>query len=107
MLTTATATATMTTIIYIKTGSGPAQMLFPYGVAVSEGVYYVVDFGNHRIAKFDKVTYQCLGTFGTRGNGPGQLTNPNCIAIEGSNVYVSDGNNHRVAVSRKLERSLL
>ena len=51
---------------------------------------YVVEFGNHRVQKFDSEGNFLL-KWGTRGNGPGQFESPLSIAIDAhGDVYVGE-----------------
>jgi sugar lactone lactonase YvrE len=79
------------------TGSGPGQLNYPKGIAVSaEGSVYVVDSNNCRIQKFttDGAYVSKWGTFGTEKS---QFKYPFGIAVDNNgNVLVTDTNNDRV-----------
>ena len=78
-------------------GSGPGQLKFPHGISLSNGVLYVADALNHRIATFDtKLNF--VFAFGKRGSGPGELSFPSGVAALGSTVYVADTGNDRLQV---------
>ena len=78
-------------------GSGPGQLMFPHGISLSNGVLYVADSLNHRIATFDtKLNF--VFAFGKRGSGPGELSFPSGVAALGSTVYVADTGNDRLQV---------
>jgi sugar lactone lactonase YvrE len=64
----------------------------------SNGNFYVVDAGNHRVQKFNSSNVFVL-TFGSLGSGNSQFNSPQRLAIDASeNIYVSDMNNHVVKV---------
>jgi len=61
-----------------------------------EGNVYVVDYGNHRVQKFDK-NGQFLTKWGTQGSAEGQFDGPGFIATNGQGeVFVSELGNSRV-----------
>ena len=77
-------------------GTGPGQLSFPLGVAVSGGEVFVADSSNSRISVFGtNGTY--ARSFGTSGSGAGQLSFPFSVAVSGTAVYVADRNNQRVS----------
>lgn len=78
-------------------GSGQGQLKFPHGLSLANGVLYVADALNHRIATFDtKLNF--VFTFGKRGSGPGELSFPSGVAALGPTVYVADSGNDRLQV---------
>ncbi|MEW6618111.1 MAG: 6-bladed beta-propeller [bacterium] len=80
-------------------GKGPpeAELLYPYGVAVSyDGSIYVADTGNDKIKKYDK-NGKFLYAFGQEGTGEGQFRAPQGIAVDKrGNIFVVDTGNERV-----------
>lgn len=87
-------------------GSGDGEFNFaleempdtPLGdVAVDiEGNIYVVDYGNHRVQKFDQ-NGQFLTKWGTQGSAEGQLDGPGFVAVNShGEVLVSELGNARV-----------
>jgi len=72
-------------------GSGPGQLLDPYGVAPGpEGNIWVSEYGNNRVQVFTPSGEYIYG-FGASGSGPGQFNEaPHGLAFFGSNVYVLD-----------------
>lgn len=81
-----------------KAGRGPGEMIYPTGVHVDQGEFFVVDSGNHRIQKFATATGDFLGAVGSAGQGEGQFGNPKAVVTCGDQMYVSDGLHHRIAV---------
>ena len=64
----------------------------------SQGNMYVLDFGNHRIQKFDP-NYQYIATIGNKGQGPGEFVYPQSLDIDdGGYLYVSDPQNNRIQI---------
>ena len=78
-------------------GSGPGQLNFPQGMSIADGMLYVADQRNHRIATFD-TQLRHVFTFGRRGAGPGELSHPLGLAVHGSTIYVADSGNDRIQV---------
>ncbi|MEW6606183.1 MAG: 6-bladed beta-propeller, partial [bacterium] len=80
-------------------GKGPpdAELLYPYGVAVSyDGSIYVADTGNDKIKKYDE-NGKFLYSFGQEGTGDGQFRSPQGIAVDKrGNIFVVDTGNDRV-----------
>jgi DNA-binding beta-propeller fold protein YncE len=87
-----------------KLGSGPGEMKYPYGVAVTppeapghQGIY-VVEWGNNRLQRFD-ARGRPEGTWGGPGHGVGELATPWDVAIgPDGRIFVVDYGNHRVQV---------
>ena len=79
-------------------GSKNGQFSYPCGVAFdSHNHLYVVDYGNHRIQKFDTNANYLL-QFGGYGSSAGQLYYPCGIAIHKDKAYIADYSNKRVSV---------
>ena len=72
-------------------GSGDGQLQMPTAIDVdAEGNFYVVDYVNDRVQKFDP-SGKFLLKWGTRGEGEGRFLAPSHIAIDRSgDVYVVD-----------------
>ncbi|RKZ33410.1 hypothetical protein DRQ27_00190 [bacterium] len=62
-------------------GSSPLWM--PAGVAVSEGVYYIADAGNHRIVVFEGKSFK-------KEFGRDELVHPLSVAVNGDEILVAD-----------------
>ena len=56
----------------------------------NDGLYYVADRGNHRVAVFD-ADGSFVRTFGREGEGPGELRNPYLLSLQGDRVFVFNG----------------
>jgi len=91
-------------------GSDIQQFDHPYGVAMdSSGNFYIADFDNDRVSKWNSSTGTCLGYLGTGTDGwptsgaTGGATyryfqGPSSVAVDSSGViYVADTGNHRIA----------
>jgi tripartite motif-containing protein 71 len=78
-------------------GEGKSQFKEPWDVAVNaSGDFYVTDFSNHRVQKFNQDGVPLL-MFGTKGKEPGQFEQPSGIFIgQNGDVYVCDTFNHRI-----------
>jgi DNA-binding beta-propeller fold protein YncE len=82
-------------------GSSSDHLNNPYHLVVdSSGSFYIADFNNHRVQKFDGSS---IGTTvagqanGQGGSGSYSLNEPTYVQIDSSgNLYVSDSQNHRV-----------
>src|SRR5262245_37077203 len=80
-----------------NSGGAPGQFAGPWGAATDAlGNVYVVDSGNCRIQKFDR-----LGNFitqwGSFGSGNGELNTPTYASVApNGDVYVSDLFNNRI-----------
>ncbi|HNB72429.1 MAG TPA: hypothetical protein PLS70_15015, partial [Acidobacteriota bacterium] len=60
-------------------------------------ILYVADTMNHRVQKYDGLTWQVLGV-GVIGSGPGQFRLPEAVTADGSGqrIYVADTGNNRI-----------
>ena len=77
---------------------GCGTLNWPWDVAVHQGMVFVADLGNHRVAVFSQ-DGELIRTIGSEGTGPGQLRHPTGVAISpDGELYVSDSNNGRVQV---------
>ncbi len=72
-------------------GSGPGELLDPYGVVVGpEGNIWISEYGNNRVQVFTQNGTFLYG-FGAKGSGAGQFNQaPHGLAFAGSTVYVLD-----------------
>lgn len=80
-----------------KEGTKPGEFDRPYGLAVAkDGSFYVADFGNHRIQKFDP-SGKVVSILDAYGSGDGELDSPIALAVDDSGaLYVSDWGNNRI-----------
>jgi len=78
-------------------GSGDGQFTAPNHVAIDiSGNIYVADTHNHRIQKFNGVSF--VAKWGTLGSGAGELKYPAGVAVDArGNVYVTERENDRVS----------
>jgi len=85
-------------------GLGCGEFNRPTGVAFNpqDGLWYVADYGNHRLHALDS-TGQCVEVIAGRGPGQGQLLFPRGVACAfDGRVYVADtGNNLVQALERR------
>lgn len=64
----------------------------------SQGNMYVLDFGNHRIQKYDS-DFNYITTIGRKGQGPGEFVYPQSLDIDDQGyLYVSDPQNNRIQI---------
>ena len=83
----------------------PAKLLapplfeFPTSIAKdSQGNYFIIDSGNHRVRKFNS-QWQEMMSFGEQGSKPGQFQYPLCVAVAPNDLlYIADLNNERIQV---------
>lgn len=75
---------------YGGVGAGQGKLNYPTGVAVLNGLAYVVETGNHRVQVFDG-TGAAVGTL-----GEGQLLYPSAIAAGKSEIFVADARHARI-----------
>lgn len=73
-------------------GFGEGRMNAPAGVAVHNGLAYVVELGNERVQVFD-ATGHVVRTF-----GDGELFHPGGIAAGKNEIYVADSRSGRIVV---------
>ncbi len=78
-------------------GSGDGQLQSPLDAAIdSQGNFWVLDYGNHRIEKFDP-SGNFLAKIGSFGNGNGQINQATSIAVApNGDLLVADAGNQRV-----------
>ena len=71
----------------------------PWGITIdSSGNFYVSDWRNDRIQKFDP-DGKFLDNFGESGNGEGQFHRPSSVAVDSKGfMHVADWGNERVQV---------
>ncbi len=84
---------------YGGVGTSRGKLNFPAGVAVVNGLGYVVETGNHRVQIFD-VNGTALGFI-----GEGKLLYPGAIAAGQNEIFVSDSRHARI-VSFALDGSV-
>lgn len=75
---------------YGGVGTSRGKLNFPAGVAVVNGLGYVVETGNHRVQIFD-VNGTALGFI-----GEGELLYPSAIAAGQNEIFVSDSRHARI-----------
>lgn len=62
-----------------------------------DGNFYVTDFDNHRIQKYDPEGKYLL-TFGREGQGPGEFRSLSVVRFDkDKNLYITDGSNRRIS----------
>ena len=82
----------------IGQGSGNSRLFRPNGVAVTDNVIAVSDWGGHRVKKYS-LQGEFLSVIGCRGDKNGQFDDPRGLAFNNNKLlYVIDGDNHRVQV---------
>ena len=84
----------------IGQGSGNSRLVIPYGVAVTDDVIAVSDWGScsHQVKKYS-LQGEFLSVIGCRGNKNGQFNRPMGLAFNNNKMlYVVDQDNHRVQV---------
>ena len=73
-------------------------MLLPAGLAVDDGLVYVLDRMGHRIVTFRAADGAHAWSTGREGGGPGEIRRPSAIAaIPGEGVVVADPGNARLS----------
>ena len=74
------------------------ELYQPNFIAVSDGVVYVSESGNHRVSKFTSEGV-FIRAFGSRGKELGQFKPPCGIAVDDSGVvHICDGHNNHIQV---------
>ena len=82
----------------IGQGSGNSRLVSPWGVAVTDNVIAVSDWGSHQVKKYS-LQGELLSVTGCRGDKNGQFYFPGGLAFNNNKLlYVVDGHNHRVQV---------
>ena len=82
----------------IGQGSGNSRLVTPYGVAVTDDVIAVSDWGSHQVKKYS-LQGEFLSVIGCHGNKNGQFNHPKGLAFNSNKLlYVVDGYNYRVLV---------
>ena len=82
----------------IGQGSGNSRLVNPGGVAVTNNVIVVSDWGSHQVKKYS-LQGEFLSVIGCHGNKNGQFNGPMGLAFNNNKlVYVVDSVNHRVQV---------
>ena len=82
----------------IGQGSGNSRLVSPVGVAVTENVIGVGDWGSHQVKKYS-LQGKFLSVIGCHGNKNGQFNYSRGLAFNNNKLlYVVDGDNHRVQV---------
>jgi len=81
-----------TATVWGSYGTGNGQFRNPVGIALdSDGSFYVTDYGNDRIQKFN-ASGQYITQWTSPGPGPGEIAGPAGIAVDADhNVYVAEG----------------
>ena len=84
-----------------QTGVDSAQLLGPKKITCdNNGSLYVIDSGNHRIAKFT-TDGEFLFNIGSKGKGVKEFLNPSGLAYQNELLYIADRDNHRIHVLDK------
>ena len=82
----------------IGQGRGNSRLLSPYGVAVTDNVIAVSDWGSDQVKKYS-LQGELLSVIGCLGDKNGQFNHPRGLAFNNNkSLYVVDGYNHRVQV---------
>ena len=82
----------------IGQGSGNSKLVTPHGVAVTNSVIAVSDYGSHQVKKYS-LQGELLSVIGCHDNKNGQFNGPRGLAFNNNKLlYVVDGCNHRVQV---------
>ena len=82
----------------IGQGSGNSRLVTPDGVAVTDNVIAVSDWGSHQVKKYS-LQGELLSIIGCRGDENGQFSYPRGLTFNNNKLlYVVDGFNHRVQV---------
>ena len=82
----------------IGQGNGDSRLFGPDGVAVTDNVIAVSDWGNHQVKKYS-LQGEFLAVIGCLGNKEGQFNCPRGLAFNNNKMlYVVDKGNYRVQV---------
>ena len=82
----------------IGQGSGNSRLFRPNGVAVTDNVIAVSDWGSHQVKKYS-LQGELLSVIGYLGNKNGQFSYPKGLTFNNNKLlYVVDGGNYRVQV---------
>ena len=82
----------------IGQGSGNSRLVRPHGVAVTDNVIAVSDWGSHQVKTYSPHG-ELLSVIGYHGDKNGQFNRPRGLAFNNNKLlYVVDGGNHRVQV---------
>ena len=85
----------------IGQGSGYSKLVSPCGVAVTDNVIAVSDWGSHQVIKYS-LQGNLLSVIGCRGNKNGQFNYPRGLTFNSNKLfYVVDVYNYRVQVFNK------
>ena len=82
----------------IGQGSGNSRLVYPVGIAVTDDVIAVSDWGCHQVKKYS-LHGEFLSVTGCHGDKNCQFNYPRGLAFNNNKLlYVVDGDNHRVQV---------
>ena len=82
----------------IGQGSGNSRLVSPDGVAVTDNIIAVSDWGSHQVKKYS-LQGELLSVIGCHGNKNGQFNHPRGLAFNNNKLlYVVDRYNYRVQV---------
>ena len=82
----------------IGQGGGNSRLVRPLGVAVTDNVIAVSDYGSHQVKKYS-LQGELLSVIGCHGDKNSQFNRPRGLAFNNNKLlYVVDGGNHRVQV---------
>ena len=82
----------------IGQGNGNSRLVNPYGIAVTDNVIAVSDWGSHQVKKYS-LQGELLSVIGCKGNKNGQFNHPMGLAFNNNKLlYVVDHYNYRVQV---------
>ena len=85
----------------IGQGSGDNRLVKPDGVAVTDNVIAISDYGGHQVKKYS-LQGNLLSVIGCHGNKNGQFNFPTGLTFNNNKLlYVVDGRNYRVQVFNK------
>ena len=85
----------------IGQGSGNSRLTYPCGVAVTDDVIAVSEWGRHQVKKYS-MRGELLSVIGRHGKGYGHFNHPRGLAFNKNKLlYVVDGLNYRVQVFHK------